>query len=255
MTTATQLPKMHIDYCEQGSPEWHIARRVCLTGSKASRLMGTNLSKAKLIAEFIAEEGTEQTKINRSTPEMERGTQEEPFALKEYEKRTGRKVTRVGICTSAKHPWVKYSPDGLIATKGKFTRGIEIKNPNSDTLIFDKMINEIGMEELGLGSWSKPTKNNPESTFKPSADESFLGIPSEYKWQVVDGFFVIEEMEELDFLLYDARFIEEDKRLYIVTVKRSDPLMQQALAEFEAELIEFRKNWLKWKEIVLPVSF
>jgi hypothetical protein len=252
MTTAL---KMNISNFEQGTKEWHEARRACVTGTKLEAVMGTALARVQLIADLIAEEGTEQTKSFRATPEMERGTAEEPFAVKEYEKRTGRKVSKVGICTSKKWDWLKYSPDGLIPTKGKFTRGIEIKNPNSDTVIFNKLINEVGMQELGLGSWSAVTKNNPISHFKPSAKESFLGVPADYKWQVVCGFLVVDEMEELDFLLHDARFIDPEQRLYVITVKRSDPLMQLALQEAEIELERFRKDWIKWKQIVLPVSF
>lgn len=252
MTTAT---KMQILNCEQGTTEWHEARRACITGTKLQEVMGTSLARVQLVAELIAEEGTEQTKNFRATPEMERGTNEEPFAVKAYEQKTGRKVQQVGICTSKKWDWLKYSPDGLIPTKGKFTRGIEIKNPNSDTVIFNKLVNEVGMQELGLGNWSAVTKNKPESVFKPSSYASFLGVPPQYKWQVVCSFLVVDEMEELDFICHDARFIDPEQRLYIVTVKRSDPLMQQALQEAETELERFRSDWLRWKEIVLPVSF
>lgn len=256
MITATkEIAKMQISNFEQGTREWHEARRACITGTKLEAVMGSQLARVKLAADLIAEEGTEQSKNFRPTPEMERGTNEEPFAVKAYEAKTGRKVQHVGICTSQNRPWLKYSPDGLIPTKGKFTRGIEIKNPNSDTRTFYKMLNEIGMEELGLGRYSAVNKNNPESRFVPSSDQPFLGIPADYKWQVVCGFLVVNEMEELDFICYDARFIDPEQRLYVVTVKRSDPLMQQALQEAEIALEQFRKDWLRWKQIVLPVSF
>lgn len=246
---------MKIIDCKQHTQEWHALRRCSVTGTKLQDVMGTPLAYVQLASELIAEEGTEQTKPVRVSPEMERGTNEEPFAIKEYEARTKRKVTQVGICVSSKYPWLKYSPDGLIKTKGKFLCGIEIKNPDSSTLVFNKLLNEVGMQELGLGSWSKPTKKNPEPVFNPSAKEPFLGIPADYKWQVVCAFLVVDEMEELDFINYDARYIDPDARMYIVTVKRSDPLMQEALKEAEEKLVQFRKDWMSWKEKALPVNF
>ncbi|MDB5258091.1 MAG: putative Exonuclease [Chitinophagaceae bacterium] len=225
---------------EQGTKEWHDLRRCKVTGTKLDDVMGTKLARTQLIAELIAEEGTEQSKILRPTAEMERGTAEEVFTVKRYEDKLNVKDDRVTMCISDEFPWLAVSPDGLIKDKnGKYTRAIEVKNPDSKTLIFYKMIDLIGLEELGLAKSKEP----------------FSRVPAEYKWQVVDSFLVNEDLETLDFIISDARFIEDDAKMYIVEVKRDDPKLQEAMAQAREELQRFRLDWLRYKEIVLPTNF
>lgn len=200
--------------------------------------MGTSWSRLQLIAELIAEEGTESTKIFRSTPEMERGTAEEVFAIKTYEQRTKQKVEKVCMCISDDFDWFSYSPDGLIKKNGKYTKGIEVKSPDSKTLIMYKILNMV--------------KDGVEVT--PSR-RPFVGIPSDYKWQVVASFLVNKDQEELDFLVYDARFIDEEAKLYVVNVKRSDPEIQKAMDEAKHQLVLFRREWLRVRDLVLPSNF
>ncbi len=225
---------------EQGTKEWHDLRRCKITGTKLDDVMGSQLARIQLISELIAEEGTEQSKVLRPTTEMERGTAEEIFTVKRYEEKFKVKVDRVTMCISDEFPWLAVSPDGLIKDKkGKYSRALEIKNPDSKTLIFNKMLNLIGNQELCL------TKSK----------EPFLGVPAEYKWQVVDSFLVNEDLEILDFVISDARFIDEEAKMYVVEVRRDHPLMQEALAQAREALIQFRKDWIRYKEIVLPTNF
>lgn len=241
---------------EQGTQQWHDLRRCKVTGTKLENAVGTPLARAQQIAELIAEEGTEQSKVLRPTAEMERGTAEEIFTIKRYEEKFKRKVDRVTMCISDEFPWLAVSPDGLIKDKkGKYSRAVEIKNPDSKTLMFNKMLNLIGMEKLGLGAWSKPTEKNPDIKFTPSSKEPFLGVPADYKWQVVGSFLVNEDLETLDFVISDARFIDDDAKMYIVEVHRGHPLMQEALEEARNLLISFRREWLEYKEIILPTNF
>ena len=241
---------------EQGSEAWFKERLCCVTGSKCGDVFGTPLARVQLIAELIAEEGTEATKMQRATPEMERGTYEEAFALKKFEEKTGKVIEKVGICIHDKYPWLKCSPDALIPDdKGEYTEAVEVKSPDSKTAIFYKMTNEIGMESLALGSYSAITKNNPVSVFKPSSKAPFLGIPAEYKWQVVNYFIVNEKLQKLYFVVYDARFIDEEQKLTITEVNRSDIEMQQALQEADFELERFRRDWMEWRDVILPNNF
>lgn len=244
-----------LDGIDQGTVEWHAARRGMVTGTKLQDVMGSALDRVNLIAEMIAQEATEQSKVIRVSAEMERGSAEEPFAVAAYEQSTGSKVDRVGFCVSDEFDWLGLSPDGFVLEDGKYKRAIEIKNPNSETAVFYRLTNMVGMETLGLGSWSKSTKERPDMAFKPSSKEPFLGIPVEYKWQVVHYFIVNTDLESLDFVAYDARFIDVDEKLYIITVTRDMPGMAAAINEARAELVKFRADWLRWKEIIMPAKF
>lgn len=237
---------MKILEIEQGTPAWHEARRASVTGTKLQFVMSGGTARHGLIADLIAEEATEQTKEMRISSEMERGTAEEVFAVKEFEQRTGKKVDRVGICVSDEYSWLKLSPDGLIKDKsGKYTEAVEIKCPDSKKAILYRIENMIPLAELGLLTQKG----------QPYATAPFIGIPADYKWQVVNYFIVNRDLQKLYFLVYDARIIDNNAKLYTVTVERSNPLLQEAMKQAEQELERFRSDWIKWKEIVLPIEF
>lgn len=237
---------MRILQVEQGTKEWHDGRRCVVTGSKAKAVMGTAEARRGLIAELIAEEATEQSKALVTSAAMERGTTEEVFAIRTYEDQTRQKVDRLGMCIHDEYDWIGLSPDGLIKNaEGKYTKGVEVKSPDSKNAYLYRIENMIPLEETGLlGAKGQPLAGAP-----------FLGIPSEYKWQVVHYFLVNPDLETLDFLVYDARIINPNEHLYIVEVERKNELLQEAVEEEMAALLEFRKTWLKWKEIVLPSNF
>lgn len=236
---------MKILQLEQGTQEWHDARRCTITGTKLARVMGTVDAQRGLIAELIAEKGTELSKEFRITAEMERGNAEEDFAVKKFEEQTGMKIDRVGMCVHDKWDWLANSPDGLIKNKkGKYTEAFEAKCPDSKKLILYKIENMIDPEETGLMG-ARGLK----------AGAPFMGIPADYKWQVVDYFLVNEDLERLHFAVYDERFIDPTAKLYIVTVERDSEEMQEAIKEATEELKSFREKWIKWEQIVLPSNF
>jgi len=41
----------------------------------------------------------------------------------------------------------------------------------------------------------------------------------------------------------------------LVVVLRENELLQEAIAEAEMELVRFREDWMKWRDIVLPTVF
>lgn len=236
---------MKILEVEQGTKEWHDARRCKVTGTKLAKVMGTSEGKRGLIAELISEEATEQTKVFVTTSEMERGHAEEEFAVKLFEKKTGKKIDRVGMCISDENGWVALSPDGLIKTKDGYTEAIEIKCPDSKKAILYRIENIIPLEETGLLS----------AKGLPLSSAPFLGIPSEYKWQAVHYFVVNENLKKLYFCIYDARFIDEEAKIYIVELDRNNEILQEAISEAKTELNKFREIWMSWKEIILPTKF
>lgn len=221
----------------QGSYDWRKLRAGMVTGTRLDSVMGSSWDRTNLIAELIAEEGTETSKEGRVTPEMERGSAEEAFAIKAYEEKTGQKVHKVGMCLSSEFDWFGVSPDGLIKDNGKFRGGIEVKSPDSKTLIMYKMANMI-----------------PDLKFSANR-RSFLGVPADYKWQVVAQFLANEDLEWLDFIVWDPRFISEDQKLYIVRVERENTDLQKSINEARAALISFREEWIKCRDIVLPTGF
>jgi len=224
---------------EQGTKDWHEQRRCKITGTKLDEVMGTAYARLCLIAELIAEEATEQSKAPVTSAEMERGKAEEIFAIKEFETRTGKIVDQLGVCVSDEYDWVALSPDGMIKNDGKYTEAVEVKSPDSKTAILYRLANMIPAEESGLTKAKIP----------------WLGIPADYKWQVVQYFLVNADLQKLHFIVYDARFIDDKEKLYIVEVERSNELVQDAVKEAKEALEKFRADWLKWREIVLPDQF
>ncbi|HEC30474.1 MAG TPA: hypothetical protein ENI66_00470 [Candidatus Yonathbacteria bacterium] len=224
----------------QNTPEWSTERRGKITGTKLSKVMGTPLNKIELISELIAEVGTEQTKHMGVSEKMRRGTEEEPMSLKSFEKTTGKKVTSVGFCISDEFSYLGLSPDGLISdVYGDYTEAVEIKNPDSSTLIKYKLANMIEEKELGLTPAKRP----------------FLGIPEEYKYQTLNYFLVNEKLRKLHFVTHDERFISGDMKTYIVELNRENEVLQKELDRIRKALVLFRETWMKWQEIVLPTGF
>lgn len=247
---------MKILEVEQGTLEWHEERRCTITGSKFENVMGTPLARVQLIAELIAEEATEQSKIIRPTAEMERGTNEEEFAIKLFEKSIGRKFIRGNMWRSDEYPYLACSPDAYRQEKnGDVLEAVETKNPDSKTAIMYRLLNMVGMDQLQLGTWLRPTKDRPESVFSPSAKTPFLGIPAEYKWQCINYFLVNRKLKKLHFVVHDARFIDPSAKLYVITLERDNEILQHALMEAEEALTRLRADWEQWKEIVLPTAF
>lgn len=213
---------------EQGTLEWQALRRGMVTGTKLCDVLGTPLARKKLISCLIAEEGTEQTKVIRASAEMERGVAEEIFAVKAFEHKFGKRVSRVTLCISEEFPWLACSPDGLIKDKkGRYPEQLEVKNPDSATMISYR---------LGEGMCD-------------------LGVPKDYKWQVVDAFLVNEDLQRLHFVVYDARFIEEEHKMLVVVVERHSAVLQEAMQEAREALSSFRVEWMRCKELVLPSNF
>lgn len=239
----------------QGTPEWIEARRAMITGTKMDSVMGSALDRLMLACELIAEEATEQSKAFKVTPEMERGTDEEVFARKHFEKITGNIVKEIGFCISDEFAYLGVSGDGWIKHKGVLDEALEIKSPDTKNAVFYKLADKLSPQFLGLGNFSTPTVKNPEPVFKFSSKAPFLGIPAIYKWQMVTYFLVNEKLNKFNFCIYDARFIDEKSKMHIITINRDNELLQEALKEARTELISFREFWLKCRESIIMDNF
>ena len=156
----------------------------------------------------MAEQLTGQQEIVFVNDAMRWGTEHEDEAVSLWEAAKKKKAEKIGFCISDEFPFLGLSPDRLIASRGKYTKAIEVKAPTSKTVI--KYILD------GV-------------------------IPKDYEWQVVNYFLVCEYLKELDFVIYDPRLIDDRLKLTIINVKRSD--VQESIDQARERLIAFRQLW------------
>ena len=130
---------MLINYCEQGTEEWHRARLGIPTASNFDRIM-TASGKPSTQAEayqnqLVAEWYTGETTNGYINDAMQRGIELEPLAREAYEFATDSEVEQVGFVYKDADKLCGCSPDGLlvafdlrfaVAQNGK---GLEIKCP------------------------------------------------------------------------------------------------------------------------------
>ena len=204
---------MKIIDTKQWTDEWLKYRLWKITWTKLKDVMWNN--NLKLIDELLAELLSDEWKKNITSYAMERWKDEEPHAIKEYEKHTLQKVETVWFCISDEFDYLWLSPDWFIFTEENiYWKWIEVKCPSSSKHIEYIRINRI---------------------------------PNEYKYQVINYFIVNEDMQELDFVSYDRRVLV--KPLHIVNIKREDLLNE--IEECKIALIKFKEKLDKYyKQII-----
>lgn len=190
---------------EQGSPEWKEARLGVITGTKAKDVLGTKTTQENILNELISEQLVGRADEVYITQDMQRGTDEEAFAIKEYEKRTGIKIKDFGFCLHDEYDWLGLSPDGMTED---MTHAVEVKSPKSKTFV--KYV------RAGV-------------------------IPKEYRAQVVHYFVVNEKLETLDFVIYDPRIELESLQLFVIKTSREE--LSREIEEAREGLLRFRELW------------
>jgi len=133
------------------------------------------------------------------TSAMSEGTLKEPWAVDQYQEETGQTVKEIGFISNG--PDIGLSPDGMVGKR----KAIEVKCPSLPKHI-EYIVN---------------------------------GIPSEYLWQIVHYFVVIEDLEELDFVSYHPNF--PIKELHIVNIKRE--ALAEKILEAKTKLETFLKEY------------
>lgn len=199
---------MKILNIEQGSPQWEQARLEKISGTRIADAIGTPARQETLINELIAEKLTGVKKECYVNSAMAKGIEAEEHAMEEYELKTGAVVDRVGLCVSDEFEWLVNSPDGLIWDKNgkKVVKAVEVKCPNTDTL--------IGYIRKGE-------------------------VPKDYLPQIMGYFLVNDDLKELDFVCYDPRIQTEQYRLLIMNVKRKDLPLKETMES----LLKFREKY------------
>tara|TARA_R110000850_G_scaffold18946_3_gene58054 strand:+ start:739 stop:1359 length:621 start_codon:yes stop_codon:yes gene_type:complete len=173
---------------EQKSLEWLKARHGNVTGTSLGSALGTPAVQKTLLYSLVADRMTEVQINDLSTPAIDRGNEQEPFAIRATEDETGIKFTETGLLLNDKYPRFSISPDGIVEDEnGVIVGGIETKCPNS--------------------------KKHVEYLIK---DE----IPKEYLHQVKAPFVMSDDVKFWVFASFDDRNYE--RPLFIKTVTRDD---------------------------------
>jgi len=197
---------------KQGTEEWQKFRRCKVSGTKFKRAISEKKDTRRgLICDLIAEKYSTQVKDNFVSNEMSRGTDEEKFAAKAYEDLFDTPLEIVDICQHDKYDWLIFSPDRFANNRKTY---IEVKCPDSSTMVDYTLDNKI---------------------------------PSEYKAQVLLSFIVNEEQEEAKLVVYDARFIEANHKITVITVTREE--LKDDIEEAKKKLEVFRKEWVELEEV------
>ena len=111
----------------QGTPEWFAKRAGMITGSRVKAIAaGTKSQTAQNLIDLLRwERRTGLCAPTYCNGDMERGTELEPFARREYELETLSAVTEIDFIVHPDHDFIGASPDGLVGDRGL----IEIKCP------------------------------------------------------------------------------------------------------------------------------
>lgn len=194
----------------QGSDEWLEARLGRVTASCFADVMakGQGVTRIKYMRRIVAERLTGKPFESYFNRDMERGTEQEPYARMEYESATGNLVQEVGFI---QHPTLLTgsSPDGLIDDDG----GLEIKSVKPT----------VQIETIERGSY-----------------------PYEHAAQV-QGNLWITGRKWWDFVSYSPD-MPEPLRLYIHRVERNEEYIQNLEAEvirFLAEAEEMYQRLIR----------
>ncbi|AUR82882.1 recombinase [Vibrio phage 1.029.O._10N.261.55.A7] len=190
---------MHKINVEQGTIEWHEQRFGCVTGTRIQNAVGAKWDARKkewklgdekiqstLMYELLSERMS-QNEINDFTSSaMDRGNEQEPFAIKNAAGYTGLDYQPCGMLASS-NEFFKFSPDAILEEEGVIIGGLETKCPSGK-----KHIEYILNDE----------------------------IPREYFWQVIGPMILDDCVQWWDFCSYDDRNYE--RNLFIIRAEREE---------------------------------
>ena len=156
-----------------------------------------------LLAEkYIEEEDMKAWEI------IERGNELEGIAKANYEELTGHNVEEVGFI-------IRDDRHGL----------------SPDWIILD--------EDCGLYKWTIEKKCPRWKNYVKYLLED--KVPDEYKAQVVNYFLVMEDLQWLDFVIYNPDVSSEIPSIHVIKITRKD--MQKEIDKAEWRLLDFKDKW------------
>lgn len=199
---------------DQKTDEWFRLRDGCIiTGSNAKKVKGTGTA---YLYELLAKATTErEPEAEIHTKHIDRGVELEPVARKEYEKVTKTKVREVSFIQNGR---IGISPDGLVMKKEKVVKLLEIKCPDTPNHIRYILENKV---------------------------------PSEHEDQIIHGFVTCPDVDEIDFISYDPKFLF--KPLHILTVKRNVYMVDITTTriQYEKFINKFDEKHSQIKDLIL----
>ena len=206
---------------EQRSPEWFSQRLGHVTASRMSEALskGTGVTRDKYKMQLISERLTGQSEKSFSNEYMERGVQQEKFALMRYEADTNCIVDAAEFYTHPTIKWLGASPDGLLMDEDGSIKGlIEIK--------------------------CLKTENHLEFFLSESPK-----IPAKYIIQMQTQMWVTGA-EWCDFVSFDSRVTYEHRQIFISRVKRNNNIIEKMEIDVVNFLAEIEETIKKLEKIV-----
>jgi putative phage-type endonuclease len=191
---------------EQRTPEWHQLRKGSIGGTGTKGIFAKN--NLPLLDEVIANKHAsviDEVFVNQA---MQRGIDLEPIAKANFESYERIKVDEVGMITNEDLKGFHISPDGVIMDNGIITKAIEIKCPSTKKHV----------EYIRTGK-----------------------VPSEYKYQIMHYFAMIDTLKSIYFISFDDRF--EPMPLHYIEVDRNEEEVQ----EYKLKLLEFQLKLEKYE--------
>lgn len=201
---------------EQGSLAWHSARLGVITSSRIKDIMKKgksgqpSASRKNYMFELLLERLTGEQAEHYTSPEMQRGIEQEQFAADAYELQTFNIVEKCGFFLDDSGLKSGSSPDRLVGDDGL----VEIKNPN--------------------------TANHIETILTGE-------IKDDYIYQMQDQLRITGRLW-CDYVSYDSR-CPINLRLYIKRIERDEKMIEEIRQEVEAFLKELDVLELKVRSL------
>lgn len=195
---------MRIIDVEQGTYEWHVARKGKVTGTSLASALGTPAVQKTLMYKLIAERMTEPQTGGFLSKSVERGKEMEPLARKYISNHLGMDFVEVGMLQDIQLGMYAISPDAVVIENGLVVGGLEIKCPDSKKHVEYLIKNEV---------------------------------PKEYEYQVFAPFLMLGAVKFWYFASYDDRNYEQP--LFLKKVTLSDVHEKYEVAESRNKLKEF----------------
>lgn len=162
---------------KQGTDEWHNAKDLKLSASKATAIMANGKGLKTLVRELLTKHyssGAHPAYSNEYRNEhMQRGNDYEASARMIYELETGNKVTEVGLVEMGEY--VAVSPDGLVGEEGL----LEIKNINDKDfleLIINKKIDSNHRNQMQMQMYVTGRKWCDYFVFNPNFNPNYFMV-------------------------------------------------------------------------------
>jgi hypothetical protein len=219
---------------KQGTPEWHIWRKLLITGTKSDMAPLRGLLPKKAFFTYVASKCCVESK---DETDIERGHRLEPIARELMANRLKKTISDEYVIDG--EDGTGLSPDGLIIIK---------ENPSIDDITEAAEIKCLNNENHLEALYIHRAFRNNKSLYPRSAFLSNIGVPPSYHTQVYSYFIRLPKLQTLYFGLYNEN-MPPAFRLVIIKINRVD--VQDDVDKHATrlkEMIAEAKNFMNWLE-------